>query len=92
MLDLLRGAWETAPGIYDLPILETWAGLRPGSRDNAPILGPTAVDGLFVATGHFRHGILLLPITVREMSRLILSGELSDRLCPFTPARFGGAV
>jgi glycine oxidase len=88
MLDLLRGAWEAVPGIYDLPVLETWAGLRPGSRDNAPILGPTSVEGLFVATGHYRHGILLLPITVREVSRLVLTGEVSDTLQPFLPSRF----
>jgi glycine oxidase len=91
ILELLRGAWEAVPGIDDLPLLETWAGLRPGSRDNAPILGPTSVPGLFVATGHFRHGILLLPITIREMVRLILTGEVSATLQPFSPARFGSA-
>jgi glycine oxidase len=90
MLDLLRGAWEAVPGIYDLPVLETWAGLRPGSPDNAPILGPTALPGLFVATGHFRHGILLLPITAREMSRLILTEEVPSTLRPFLPSRFEG--
>jgi glycine oxidase len=92
LLDLLRGAWEAVPGIYELPVLETWAGLRPGSRDNAPILGPTAVEGLFVATGHFRHGILLLPVTVREMCRVMGTGEISETLRPFLPGRFSSAV
>jgi glycine oxidase len=92
LLDLLRGAWEAVPGIYDLPVTETWAGLRPGSRDNAPILGPTAVEGLFVATGHFRHGILLLPVTVQEICRLLRTGEVSETLRPFVPARFAGAA
>lgn len=91
LLDLLRGAWEAVPGIYDLPVLETWAGLRPGSRDNAPIMGPTAVEGLFVATGHFRHGILLLPVTVREVCRLMETGEVSATLRPFLPGRFAAA-
>jgi glycine oxidase len=90
LLDLLQRAWEAVPGIYDLPVLETWAGLRPGSRDNAPILGPTSVEGLFIATGHYRHGMLLLPVTVREMGRLMETGEVGAELRPFLPARFAG--
>jgi glycine oxidase len=58
MFELLRAGWELLPGIYDLPIIESWAGLRPASRDDAPILGPTAIDGLVLATGHHRNGIL----------------------------------
>lgn len=92
LLDLLRGAWEAVPGVYELPVLETWAGLRPGTRDNAPILGPTAVEGLFIATGHYRHGILLLPVTVREMCRAMLCGEGSATLQPFLPGRFAAGV
>jgi glycine oxidase len=92
LLDLLRGAWAAVPGVYELPLLETWAGLRPGSRDNAPILGPTSVEGLFVATGHFRHGILLLPVTVREICGSLQTGEASATLQPFSPGRFAGAA
>ena len=44
LFELLRGTWEAVPGIYDLPVLETWTGLRPGSRDNAPILGETGIE------------------------------------------------
>jgi len=88
MLDLLRSAWEMLPGVYDLPLLETWAGLRPGSRDDAPILGLTAMRGLIMATGHYRNGILLAPITAAAISRLILTGVVDDLIAPFALARF----
>jgi glycine oxidase len=88
IFELLRGAWETLPGIYDLPIVELWAGLRPGSRDDAPILGPTRVEGLIMATGHFRNGILLAPVTAYAISHFILTGELIETVKPFTLERF----
>ena len=88
LFELLRGAWEAVPGIYELPILETWAGLRPGSRDNAPILGPTEVKNMIMATGHYRNGILLTPITAREISSLILTGNISETIAPFQLSRF----
>jgi len=88
IFDLLRGAWETLPGIYDFPIVETWVGLRPGSRDNAPILGTTEVENLILATGHFRKGILLVAVTSREICSLIITGQTSDVITAFTPARF----
>lgn len=88
VFELLRGAWEAVPGIYELPILETWAGLRPGSRDNAPILGETPVDNLIYATGHYRNGILLTPITAYETAKLILTGETSEIIAPFRLDRF----
>ena len=76
------------PGVYELPILDTWAGLRPGSRDNAPILGKTPVENLIYATGHYRNGILLTPITAYEISKLIMTGETSDIIEPFQLNRF----
>ncbi len=85
---LLRGAWETLPGIYDLPIVEIWAGLRPVSRDDAPILGPTNVEGLIMATGHHRNGILLAPITAYAISQNIMKGDLPGIVKPFTLCRF----
>lgn len=85
---VLEGAWEIVPGIYDLPVTDTWAGLRPGSRDHAPLLGASAEPGVLFATGHFRHGILLAPITAQEMARLVLTGETSDWIAPFSPQRF----
>ena len=61
--ELLRDAHELVPGITELPLTETRAGLRPGSPDNAPLLGPTALPGLHLATGHYRNGVLLTPVT-----------------------------
>ena len=92
LFELLRSAWEAMPGIYDLPVLETWAGLRPGSRDNAPILGKTSVENLIMATGHYRNGILLTPVTAREISSLILTGHLSKVIAPFQLSRFHQSV
>lgn len=88
LYDLLEGGWEVVPGIYDLPVDETWAGLRPASRDHAPLLGRTTADGVLMATGHYRHGILLTPVTAEEMARLIRTGETSTWLEPFSPLRF----
>ena len=88
VFELLRGAWEAVPGIYELPMLETWTGLRPGSRDNAPILGKTPVENLIYATGHYRNGILLTPITAYEIAKLVLTGETSEVIAPFQLDRF----
>ncbi len=88
LFELLRGTWEAVPGIYDLPVLETWTGLRPGSRDNAPILGKTSVENLIMATGHYRNGILLTPVTAREIASLILTGRNSETIAPFELSRF----
>jgi glycine oxidase len=88
MLEILRSAWEVLPGIYDLPLVESWAGLRPASRDDAPILGPTEMDGLVMATGHHRNGILLAPITADTVSDYILTGNVADIMRPFMLNRF----
>ena len=88
VFELLRGAWEAVPGVYELPILETWTGLRPGSRDNAPILGKTPIENLIYATGHYRNGILLTPVTAYEIANLILTGETSETIAPFQLGRF----
>jgi glycine oxidase len=87
-LSLLDAAWRVLPTIEDCPIVESWAGFRPGSPDDAPILGPTSVEGLILATGHHRNGILLTPITADEVSRCILSGETGDVIRPFGIERF----
>lgn len=86
---LLEGAWEIVPGIYDLPVTDSWAGLRPASRDHLPILGAAGVPGVVMATGFYRHGILLAPVASEEIARLILEGETSDWIEPFSPGRFG---
>ena len=88
LFELLRTAYEAVPGIYDLPIVETTAGLRPGSRDDAPILGKTPVEGLVMATGHYRKGILLAPITAYAIAELIFTGQTPDAIRPFGIDRF----
>lgn len=86
--ELLRDAHELVPGITELPLTETRAGLRPGSPDNAPLLGPTALPGLHLATGHHRNGVLLTPVTGDVMAAVLVTGELPDEARPFTPRRF----
>jgi len=85
---LLEAAWRAIPAVEDLPIDEFWVGFRPGSRDDAPILGPSALDGLWLATGHHRNGILLAPLTAAAISADILGQPPVADLSPFTPARF----
>ena len=86
--DLLRRAYELLPGITELRFVRAVAGSRPGTPDNAPLLGRTVIDGLFLATGHYRNGVLLTPITGMLMADLLESGEVSDAIAPFSPLRF----
>ncbi|MGW2338703.1 glycine oxidase ThiO [Streptomyces sp. NPDC001685] len=86
--ELLRDAHELVPGITELPLTETRAGLRPASPDNAPLLGPTALDGLLLATGHHRNGVLLAPVTGDALAHVLTTGELPDVVRDFTPLRF----
>lgn len=88
IFELLRGAWRAIPGVYELPLQETWVGFRPGSRDNAPILGETEIPGFFLATGHYRNGILNTPITAACMSNLLLGRPAPEFLGAFSPNRF----
>lgn len=85
---LLEGAIELVPGIRELPVQDIGVGLRPGTRDNAPLLGPSGAPGILYATGHYRHGILLTPVTAQEMARLVQTDTVSEWLEPFLPARF----
>ena len=64
------------------------AGRRDLSRDHAPLLGPSAAPGVLMATGHYRHGILLTPITAEEIAQMIHTGETSNWIQPFSPCRF----
>lgn len=85
----LQAAIGLVPRLGQLPIMATWAGLRPWAPDERPLIGPwPAVEGLFVATAHFRNGILLAPITARLIKELILDGKPSLDLTPFSPDRF----
>ncbi len=88
MLTLLEAAWRTVPAIEELPIDEMWVGHRPGSRDDAPIVGPGPAQGLIYATGHHRNGILLTPVTVDAVARLVLEGTLEPAIRPFGIERF----
>jgi glycine oxidase len=88
LLALLDGAWRALPAIEELPIAETWVGFRPGSRDDAPMLGPSGIDRLVVASGHHRNGILLTPVTAAVVSAYILGNQMPEIARPFTPERF----
>jgi glycine oxidase len=88
LLALIEGAWRAVPAIEELAVAETWVGFRPGSRDDAPMLGPSGIDRLVVATGHHRNGILLTPITAQSISAYVLTGRMPERVRAFAPERF----
>jgi glycine oxidase len=89
---ILSAAIDLAPGLANARIEETWAGLRPDSPDHLPILGPTDIDGLLMATGHFRSGILLTPITARLIREWITEQRVSVDWDRFSPMRFRAAA
>jgi glycine oxidase len=89
VLGLLDDAWRTLPGIEELPIQEMWTGFRPGSPDDMPILGPSGIDGLVLATGHHRNGILLTPATADLIAAYLLTDREDARMAPFHLDRFG---
>jgi len=91
LLALLDAAWRVVPSVEDLPIEEMWVGHRPGSRDDAPILGPGPLDRLVYATGHHRNGILLAPVTADAISRLVLEGTVEPVIRAFGIGRFAPA-
>lgn len=88
VFELLRDASELVPGVSELVLEELCAGTRPGTPDNAPILGPGTVNGLVWATGHYRHGILLTPITAELIASLLAGEPLPEMAAPFDPRRF----
>jgi glycine oxidase len=85
---LLSSAIELAPDLAHARVEETWAGLRPDSPDHLPILGPADIDGLLIATGHFRSGILLTPITARLIREWVTEQRVSVDWERFSPLRF----
>lgn len=87
---VLDAAFEVVPGVDGLAFVEATAGLRPGTPDNAPVLGPAALDGLVMATGHYRHGFLLLPVTADAVAEAVATGRVPDEIVPFSPLRFAG--
>ncbi len=89
--ELLRDAQSLVPELGEAVLEEVSTGLRPGSPDNAPLVGPSGVEGLLHATGHYRNGVLLTPVTADGVAALVADGALPDVLAPFAPTRFDGA-
>src|SRR3984893_15597360 len=86
---ILTAALQLAPALADAQLEETWAGLRPDAPDHLPIIGPTDLDGLLIATGHFRSGILLAPISAQLIREWITTQNVSLDWGRFSPLRFG---
>jgi len=89
--ELQSAAAKYVPALASAPITQSWAGLRPGTPDDLPILGPTNIPGVFVATGHFRNGILLAPITAQIVADLIQGRPSPIDIHSFSPYRFSTA-
>ncbi len=86
---IIANAEEISPKILTLPIVDTWSGLRPRAPDGLPVLGPCGeIDGLFYATGHYRNGILLAPVTGELIAEAVVTGHVSPLLAAFSPDRF----
>ncbi|MHB8412287.1 MAG: glycine oxidase ThiO [Candidatus Acidiferrales bacterium] len=89
---ILAAAIEMAPALAEAPILEIWAGVRPDSPDHLPIIGPTDIEGLLIATGHYRNGMLLAPATAKYLAEWIAEKKVSGWFEPFSPLRFAAAA
>jgi glycine oxidase len=88
LAQILARAERVVPGLAELPLARTWAGLRPGTPDALPYMGPVpGWDGLYAAAGHGRKGIILAPLAGALMARLIADGDLDSRLLPCLPGR-----
>jgi glycine oxidase len=88
---LLEAAWEVLPEIGELELVAARAGLRPGTPDNAPVVGPGELEGLIWATGHWRNGVLLAPLTGEAVAGLLAGESPREELAPLAPGRFVGA-
>jgi glycine oxidase len=86
--EMLRDATSLIPELSEVTFTEVSTSVRPGSPDNAPLIGPTRLDGLVIATGHYRNGILLTPVTGDEVTTLITDGKVPAILTAFAPDRF----
>jgi glycine oxidase len=87
--ELLREAYRALPEVAELELVETTAGLRPATPDNVPLIGHGAIDGLLLATGHYRNGVLLAPITAEAIAALLDGDEPDGAVAAADPARFG---
>ena len=87
---ILDNALELFPALAGAEIVETWSGLRPGTPDDLPILGPTDIEGLLIATGHYRNGILLAAVTAKLVPEWVTTGRAAFDTRAFSPLRFTG--
>ena len=85
--ELLREAYRLLPEVAEMELVDATAGLRPGTPDNLPLIGPGAIEGLVLATGHYRNGILLAPLTAGAIAAVLAGGQLPEALAPAHPAR-----
>jgi Glycine/D-amino acid oxidases (deaminating) len=92
MQQILAAAVEMIPALAKADVVETWSGLRPGSPDHLPAIGPTGVAGLWMATGHYRNGILLAPVTAHVLAEWICSGKPPLEMDAYSPLRFSTAA
>jgi glycine oxidase len=90
--NLLRAAARYLPELASAPIVQSWAGLRPGTPDDLPIIGPTESPGVFIASGHFRNGILLAPVTAKIVANLVSNQSSPIDISSFSPLRFAQAL
>jgi glycine oxidase len=88
VLELLREAYRALPDVAELELERVVAGLRPGTPDNAPLVGMGELDGLILATGHFRNGVLLAPLTAEGVTSLVQGEAPPPELGVADPARF----
>jgi glycine oxidase len=88
--ELLREAYRALPEVAELELVEMLAGLRPGTPDNAPLIGPGGLDGLLIATGHYRNGILMAPLTADAIAAMLSSASPPAEAKPAHPGRFAG--
>lgn len=86
--ELLREAYRLLPDVAELELVEATAGLRPGTADNLPLIGRGALDGLVLATGHYRNGVLLAPLTADGVAAVLTSGRVPALMLAASPERF----
>jgi glycine oxidase len=90
--DLLSAALRLVPALADATVSRTWAGFRPKTHDDMPLIGTVGIDSLVIATGHFRNGVLLAPITGEIVAALLTGGDLPVDIAPFAPRRERASV
>jgi glycine oxidase len=88
-IDQLRArAAALVPALADAPELSAWAGVRPGTPDDQPLIGETAIPGVFAALGHYRNGVLFAPATAEIVADQVIDGKVSPLAAAFDPTRF----